>query len=359
MKLQRVLTMILAVSILLSGCSFWDGHYHNAAPHTQGQADSSGGKIRVSNYVELRDALEQLVEQCAQKCVIYTVGIAEENMEKYMQMATAYAQNNNPIGAYALEGITYDIGTNTGVQAVAVEFSYKHLRSEIMQIKHTKTMAEAIDVITMAINTCKAGVVLQVDHYEPMDFTQLTQDYVENTPWKCMEMPQVAEMVYPSRGTKRVIELSFTYQTSRETLRSMQETVETVFSSAEMYVRGNTDQTEKYAQLYSFLMERFDYKLETSITPPYSLLHHGVGDEKAFATVYAAMCRQAGLSCQVIYGTKRGEPWCWNLIRLGNDYLHLDLLECAAMGGFAPKAPSDMADYVWDYSSIPEKTQSM
>ena len=44
-------------------------------------------------------------------------------------------------------------------------------------------------------------------------------------------------------------------------------------------------------------MERYDYRIETSITPAYSLLRHGVGDSRAFAVVYAAMCQQAGLEC--------------------------------------------------------------
>ena len=68
-----------------------------------------------------------------------------------------------------------------------------------------------------------------------------------------------------------------------------------VFESAVLYVSGDGAEKQKFSQLYAFLMERFDYKVETSITPAYSLLRHGVGDSRAFATVYAAMCRLAGL----------------------------------------------------------------
>ena len=358
MKRGSVLAGLLVLSLMLGGCDLWtEGYYHNVVPHMQEHESASDEKIRVSTYMELRNALEKLVEECAQKRVIYTAGIAQENMETYMQMAIAYVRLNNPIGAYALEGVSYDIGTNVGVQAVAVEFTYSHLRSEIMQIKRTQSMEEAIEVITTALNNCDAGVVLQVENFKDIDLTQLIQDYVDETPWKCMEMPQVAEMVYPDHGNQRVIELSFTYQTSRETLRVMQETVETVFSSAEMYVRGNPNDRGKYAQLYSFLMERHNYKIETSITPAYSLLYHGVGDEKAFATVYAAMCRQAGLECRVVYGTRRGERWCWNLIQDGDAYYHLDLLECVSAGGFRLKSAGEMEDYVWDYSAYPEIVQ--
>ena len=99
-------------------------------------------------------------------------------------------------------------------------------------------------------------------------------------------------------------------------------------------------------------MERFDYTLETSITPAYSLLGHGVGDSKAFATVYAAMCRRADLECLVITGTRDGEPWTWNMVCDDGTYYHLDLL--SSHRGFQELTDNEMEGYVWDYSAYPE-----
>ena len=359
MKKHKTILLSLVLCMCLSGCNLWmDGYYHHAAPHLQEQQSKDQEAITVSGYMELRDAVEQLVEECAQKSIIYTRGIAPKTIESYMPMVIAYIKNNNPIGAYALDDITYDSGTNAGVQAVALEFSYTHLRSEILQIKHTQSMTEAVSVITNALNNCDAGVLLQVQNYQNMDLTQMIQDYVDSTPWKCMEMPQVSEIVYPDQGDERLIELSFTYQTSRDKLRTMQETVSTVFSSAELYVRGDAADIEKYAQLYSFLMERYDYVFETSLTPPYSLLRHGVGDSKAFATVYAGMCRKAGLNCAVVTGSKNGEPRYWNMIPVDGVYYHLDLVSCVKNGGFQLRTSEEMNGYVWDYSEYPDKTDS-
>ena len=158
--------------------------------------------------------------------------------------------------------------------------------------------------------------------------------------------------VYPNDqpGT-RIVELRFTYQTSREALRQMQNQVNRVFSSAELYITSDNTDIQKYSQLYSFLMERYDYSLDTSITPAYSLLIHGVGNSEAFASVYAAMCRQAGLECQVISGTKNGEAWYWNLIRVDGKGYHVDLLEASSQGGFFYLTNEQMEGYVWDYSA--------
>ena len=98
-------------------------------------------------------------------------------------------------------------------------------------------------------------------------------------------------------------------------------------------------------------MERYDYKFETSITPAYSLLCHGVGDGEAFATVYAAMCRQAGLDSRVVTGTRAGEPWWWIMVCDNGTYYHVDLLQCNAAGGFRELTDTEMEGYVWDYSA--------
>ena len=149
------------------------------------------------------------------------------------------------------------------------------------------------------------------------------------------------------------MELTFAYENSTDSQRQMRSQVKTVFDSASLYVSGEGADNQKYAQLYSFLMDRFRYKLETSITPAYSLLRHGVGDSRAFATVYAAMCRNAGLECMTVTGTRNAEPWTWNMICEDGVYYHVDLTQCKENGGFREKADADMNGYVWDYSAFP------
>ena len=167
-----------------------------------------------------------------------------------------------------------------------------------------------------------------------------------------MEIPQVSQSDYGT-GRDRVLELIFTYQTSRDALRRMQSQVQPVFDAASLYVSGEGKDYQKFSQLYAFLMERFDYKVEISITPAYSLLRHGVGDSRAFATVYAAMCRSAGLECMTVTGTRSGEPWTWNIILDDGCYYHVDLLRSNVNSQFQEYTDTQMENYVWDYSAYP------
>ena len=357
-RIQQIVALSLIASCL-SGCTFWmTGYNYSVTPHIEDHDQTTNTMLEVKTFDDLYLVLSDSVETGRDNCILYVSGFTETKLERFMDIVVHNLKNLNAIGSYSIEEINYEIGTKTGRQAVAVEIIYNRTRSEILRIKHAENMNEAKQLITTALDKCDAKVVVQVSNYKTIDFIQMVQDYVDENPDVCMEMPQIAIGLYPNTGTERVIELTFTYQNSREALRNMQEKVRPIFSSAELYVSGDGNNFEKYAQLYSFLMERFEYKIETSITPAYSLLRHGVGDSKAFAIVYASMCRRADLDCKVVSGPRGGEAWCWNALNINGMYYYVDLLQCNAEGNFYLKTEHDIAGYVWDYSAFENRLPS-
>lgn len=346
---------VICLCLLLTGCDLWmDGSYHSVVPHREEYSGPSQESMEVTSAEQLQSALVDLVANGAQESVVYIVGLEESQLRQTMDAAVKYVTRSDPVGAYAVDGIEYEIGTNTGRTAVAVKISYIHNRSEILRIRQVADMDSAREEISQALEDCKTGVVLLVEEYQQADFSQMVQDFVDENPMYCMELPQVTAAVYPNSGVRRVVELSFTYQTNRDSLRAMQVYVEPVFRAAYLNVSGEEDELTKFERNFTFLMERSDYTLETSITPAYSLLRHGVGDCKAFAVVYASMCRQAGLDCRVVTGTRGGEPWVWNMICVDGVYSHVDLLRSRDAGRLVRNSQNDMNGYVWDYSAYPE-----
>lgn len=350
----KIAATVAAVCLLLSGCEGWmDGEYVSVKPHTEQGYRQEQEIIVVENYQELRTALAEMVENGVETGVLSVEALKQNTIEATMDNAVRYVRQTLPVGAYAVDTVSYEVGTTTGLTAVAVNISYNHNRSEIKRIRQVQGMEAAEALITAALEQCETGIVLKVEDYAETDLVQLVRDHALKNPASVMETPQVTANVYPESGNDRVVELIFTYQTSRESLRSMQSYVQPVFSSASLYVAGDGEESVKFSQLFSFLMERNDYTVETSITPAYSLLRHGVGDSRAFAMVYAAMCRKAGLEAMVISGTRAGEPWVWNLICENGVYYHVDLLQSHRVGVFRKMTDSEMSGYVWDYTAYP------
>lgn len=355
-RVSAILAGILCLAMVLSGCRGWlDGEYVNVTPYLNEGEEQLEGTSVVRSFEEMCSALTELVEAGKEEYILYLSDLSDDACVQYMDNAINYVKDKTAIGAYAVSKIDFDIGTNAGKRAIAVKVQYLHNRAEILRIKQARSMSDVLELIRLALENSDMRLVLRVSEYQEKDLTQFVQNYVNENPQSCMEEPQLSVVCYPETGKDRIIEIAFQYQSSREALRSMKSLVTDIFKSAQYYVNKDGDDAEKYAQLYTFLMERYDYTYETSITPTYSLLRHGVGDSRAFARVYMAMCRQVGLQCQVVSGTKNAEPWCWNVLKIEDTYYHVDLLQCSWQGSFAMQTDENMVGYVWDYSAFEQE----
>lgn len=352
--MKRFALLILVISLSLSGCGWFSGSYLSVTPHSYTAADRDNEVVTASNYDQLCDALVNMVHSGIEERVINVADYDRATVELGMERALRFVRQSDPIGAYAVEQIEYELGTSGALPAIAVEIVYRRDWTELQKIQIVQDMEDVQAQIGAALERYDSGIVLLVNAYTQMDLQQITEDYAAEHPDTVMEVPTVTEETYPESGTIRVLEIRFSYQNSRDGLRQMQEQVAPVFTSAALYVSGDDADARKYSQLYAFLKERFgEYQIKTSITPVYSLLRHGVGDSKAFAVVYAQMCRKADLECRTVTGTRDGEAWWWNMVCVEGNYYHVDLLHTENSGRFQLLTDEQMESYVWDYSAYP------
>lgn len=355
--MKRLIAVVLLISLicgLFSGCDFWmDGYYVSVEPHTEQNYYAEKEVVEITSNSQLLQALVELVEKGVENGIISVSSFNQTTAYVQMDSAIRNVMNNHPVGVYAVGDITYEIGNADGLAAIAVNIAYRRDYSQVLRIKKAETVGEAEDYIYAALMDIEPSVAIRLTDDITLDCEQIVRTYAAANPDIVIEVPQVTMRSYPENAKDRIVEVVFAYRTSRESLSQMQEQVATVFTSAQLYVQSETQMREKYIQLYNFLMERFDYTIANSITPAYSLLLDGIGDGAAFATVYAAMCRKAGMECHVITGYREGEPWMWNMIYYMGGYYHLDLLVCSQSGGFAVNRQSEITEYEWDQSAYP------
>ncbi len=351
---MKKLVLLLVLCLVLSGCdSLMQGQYEWEDSHPVEASPLSPQQVSADTYRALCQALTRLVEAGSEQGTIFVEDYPQGTLEADVKKAVAEVCKNDPIAAYAVEQIRCELGTSGSRAALSVEIQFLHDRTEIRKIKAVVDNDQALQAMEEALIACDTGIVLLVEEFTDADFVQAVEDCGIQNPQYVMELPQVTVNLYPESGKTRVVEMKFAYQTSRDSLKSMQAQVEPIFTSAVLFVSGEGAQGEKFEQLYGLLMNRFDYKIETSITPTYHLLRHGIGDSRAFASVYAAMCRQAGLECQIVSGTRAGESWYWNIIQQDGIYYHVDLLQSKEQEDFTRSFDSQMAGYVWDFSAYP------
>lgn len=353
--MKRILATVITLCLLLSGCSHWlDGGYSSVVPHTEPSTPAEDAVVSVVNYYQLIKALENMVAAGRENAVLSMENYDGEVSTAVVESAIEQVRREDPYAAYGVENIRYEMGTSGGEKAVSVRITYLANRINAQSIQRVDSLEQARGLIYQQLDNCASGVVFYFEDRQNLDYAQLVSDYALEFPQQVMEIPEVTVNLYPEEGKRRIAEVTFTYQNSRDSLRTMQNQVGLVFESVAQYVSTDVTQEDKLSQVYTFLMERYDhYEIQTSITPTYTLLLHGVGDNKAFANIYAAMCRATGVDCKTVVGTRNGEPWIWNVAKIEGVYYHIDLLRCLEEDGFRLCTDEQMREYVWDFSAFP------
>lgn len=352
--MKRIAAWMLLICIALSGCdTFMEGEHLWTQVHTVPTSPDAVQNQEVANYNQLYQTLADLVVSGISQATLSVERYDRNAIERDVQVAVGAVCSQDPIAAYAVEQIDYTLGTSGGQAALVLKITYLRDQSELKKIRSVANYEEASQAICAAMVACEPGIVLLMDQYAARDIAQLVEDYALDYPELVMETPQVSVNTYPDEGRSRVVEIKFAYQTRREVLKNMQSQVENLFKSAQYFTVGYQAEMRKTMRLYTWLMETNEYTLQTSITPAYSLLQYGTGDSRAFATVFAALCRRMDLQCMTVPGTKDGASWWWNLICVDGAYYHLDLLQSHANGEFTLCTDSQMSGYVWDYNAYP------
>ncbi len=352
--MKKLIALTLAVLCLLTGCKGWgNGSYVSVKPHPTDTHESQQPSQSVKDYYALQQALLDMVHSTSTSEVIKVAGYEGEALEDDIKRAITDILQKDAIAAYAVDKITYELGEVGSRRAVVFRVSYHQNRADIQSIPQVGSMEQANNLVYRALDNCDAGVVFQVSDYSDTDFALLTQIYANKNPQLVIEQPQVTVNIYPDNGSERVVELAFTYQTNRDTLRSMQEYVAPVFQASRLNVVSEEQESVCFSLMYSFLVERNHIRVGTSITPAYSILRYGVGDSKSFALVFAAMCRNAQLECFVVSGTKDGQPYFWNMICQDGVYYHVDILRDRQSQEMIRYTSDQMLGYVWDFDDYP------
>lgn len=361
---RAAIACILVFCLLLSGCNtLLTGEYIWEQTHFIPPVPDSSQEIEASNYTQLVAVLSEYIEKGTDQLSISVARYDRNTLETDVERAVNEVRSSNPVAAYAVSNIIWQVGTSAGETVLLIQVNFRHDSFEIQNIKTVANNTEALSAIAEAMRNCDSGVVLRIESYETQDFMLAVEAYALNAPQYVMESPLIRVSVYPDSGSNRVVQIRFIYANGRDTLRDMQDQVLKVFDSSVNIVSLIESPREKYNQLYSFVVDRFrKYTIETSITPAYSLLLHGVGDSHAFAAVFAAMCREAGLHCQVVGGMKNGNLWYWNIVQIDGTYYHVDLLRSKGEGSLRFLTDTIINEgYVWDFDAYPacgEKPQA-
>ncbi len=213
---KKLIAPLLAALLLLTGCgSFLNREYSSSEPHSHAYFGGDDRSVlRLDTYQDLVNGLLTLVTGRAADGTIWLYpsgnmpGAAEA-----MERACAEVQQETPLGAYAVDYITYTIDdTAHNYSVVNLTIGYRRSAEQVGAMVHVTSVSALYDLLTAAAGEHAPELVIQASYFDQRpDEIRATAEQVqrENLPegvaWEDVVPWQVN--FYPDNGQAGIVEI--------------------------------------------------------------------------------------------------------------------------------------------------------
>lgn len=353
---QLWILLLLILMATLTGCSdILASEYTEVTPHSeQNVTESDEDVLTAANYLSLENAIRSFVQNGAPRGVIRIYDYSGD-IEADLETAAHEISENDPLGAYAVEDIDYELTQIVAYHEANISITFRRTSEQIDSIVRVAGNVALADQINGAMKQYASELVMRLSYFNDQDCAEFARQYYQSHPLTAMQMPQITVHIYPEYGNVRTIEMLFRYEQSAQELQAMQEAVATSVHAAGEYVRYRETESGKLQLLYTYMMERFTYELKSMPTPVYSFLCDGIADAEGCAKSLQIICDQIGMECRTVEGSYNGAPYSWNIICVEGVYVHVDLLRAITEKTDSLRLFTDdmMGAYSWDTEIYP------
>lgn len=214
----RILAIIFLCAFLLSGCSMLERSYVASTPHVQfSDEDNDPSILRAETYQGLVSALLHLVGQGKETGVIrlYQFVSITGSAASDVDRACLEVTQEDPLGAYAVDYIKYDVAQTPSYYEVNVKLAYTKTPEEITQVISVTGSNAVAQELRELLPDLPGQVVFRISYFSQEDSAETLRQAVREA-YADLEEPlpslnDVAVTLYPDSGQQRVAEIRLTW----------------------------------------------------------------------------------------------------------------------------------------------------
>ena len=323
---KRLFALLAASALLLAGCStllerdLSQVDPHNTAPTTEGDPSI----LRADSYQELVNALIYLINIGAEEGTIrlYT---ESENVEGFLSDACLEVIQEDPLGAYCVEFIKYNVDPVVTYSQAQVDITYRRTREQVASIVQATGVTAIRGELESALSSFSTERTLRISYFEEDEafIRNLARQAYYSVPACALGMPEVSVSIYPKSGRQRIVEILLEYPLEHSQLEKRRDELNRELDrlARDLTRDGRTPLALEAARA---LLEEGTCDPEGGATP-YDFFDTGSASGEGISLTFAALCQKLELSCRVVQGTWEGEPWIWTVVRTAEGWRHLDL----------------------------------
>jgi hypothetical protein len=360
---------VIIVAAACIGCaSILEGEETIVTSHTAlARPETTAPSVEARDFDELRAAVLGFVESHDDSGVVSVYGY-DGDIDDDVARACREVSGDTPIGAFAVSDMVWSVSKIVSYYEVEVNIAYKRTRSQldgmVMASSQRFLRSELLNIMsryseTAIINT-RLGDITEDDIRGYIE-----EIYYEN-PLEVIMLPVVGAEIFPDSGNERIVEITLGQRNpSGISLTYTAGLVRAARNIAEA-ASGESD-GEILLDLLERLTDSSDYDADAARIGQYSTqnfnataygaLVYGTAIGEGYAMAYKALCDELGLECVVALGAKDDYTHAWNIVRVNDDYYHIDASMCDVngLGTAFLKSDAEMAEggYTWDAGRYP------
>ena len=200
MKQKITFALLATMVLLLSGCgSFLHREYSVVEPHSSDYYENED-VLRAESYQDVVNDLLILVGEQKKEGIIWLyLDDANADAADLAERACREVQQETPLGAYAVEYLTYTIdNTPRNYVAVALTIGYRRSTAQMDAIVHTTSISALPDLLTAAAGNGAPELTVQVSYFDNQEQevramvadAQRESTAAEQEPWQVYFYPE-------------------------------------------------------------------------------------------------------------------------------------------------------------------------
>lgn len=216
---MRLLSLLLAVLLLLavSGCTpLLERSYHSVTPHRPFSDEAENPSIlRAETYQGLVSALLYLVGQGKEEGVVrlYQYTSLTGSAASDVDAACLEVTQEDPLGAYAMDYIRYDVEQSAAYYEVQVSLAYTKSAEEIRSVISVTGSSAIPQELAPLLSERPEKVAFRISYFTASDSAEGIRQGIEQV---CQEqqVPLAGAEVrlYPESGQQRLVELLLSWE---------------------------------------------------------------------------------------------------------------------------------------------------
>ena len=342
---MKKLLLALLLVFLLTGCqSMFPNEYRFVQEHkapfayreteTEPPETESNGKQEtipeVSRASDIREAIQNMVDS-GEDNGVFLLHNYDGNVAQDMETMYNDLLDNSPKYVYAMvEPFSWSVSEIEAGTVVSITMERRLTPQEVQAIPTLRFELVKNEIYTALLQQSSTCTV-QISGYEDTDFYSLLDDVILEHPNQIVEAPDVTFTVFPNRGSVRVLELRFFYDTDRDVLEKRKEDVKQIMDIINNQLSFEQSPSEIVETLYRHLVFA-GYKTDANATIYSQMVQKTGGNSRTMASVAAYLCTSVAKECEIVVGERNGEPWYWNRIMTNAGWRYFDLHGCALSG---------------------------